>query len=103
MRIFLVFENETLALVGAFKREWLKMAADIGVSSCHCGPFAVFSAGHFPLCKRGTEGDLWSPQNRKRLKSPSIPLLQRGKWIAKVARENGAADFLLGCCKAGAL
>ena len=47
-----------------------------------------------PLCKRGTKGDFQSTQQCKRFKSPSIPLLQRGKCNAKHSPSGKYLEFL---------
>ena len=46
------------------------------------------SAQHFPLCKRGTEGDFRSSLLGDRFQSPSIPFFQMGKMQCKRAAEN---------------
>jgi L-cysteine S-thiosulfotransferase len=48
------------------------------------GPVARSFAGHFPLWKRGSKGDFRLLRFGCVVKSPSIPLLQRGKWFAKI-------------------
>ena len=50
-------------------------------------------ARHFPLRRRGTEGDFRSSPRRNRCKSPSIPLLQRGKCPAMSSSRSNIKNF----------